>query len=478
MSHIIVLQLNFNCIAIVFSKNNIFNERFKSGCLLGGLRSNMKVINDAIHGQFKLEGVVEELLSTPEMNKLSHIKQLGLAHLVFPGAHHTRFEHSLGVSHIAGKMADSLSFGEHDKSTLQAAAMLHDVGHGPYSHTLEHILSDRGGMDHMSVTKGIISGDYDVIIEDEQKSIGERKSIPDVLEKFGLDPDFVSSLITGPDASGTERSLLSWTEGSSDFSETDKTMAQLIHGPVDCDQLDYLLRDSHFTGVKHGVVDHRRLIGCLSKQSGEIAVEQGGLSALEGMLVARGLMYSAVYFHRVTRVTEVMLSRAVERAGDNLPDSIDLQRRVDAEIWASLHRAGGFSRDMITRLKYRKLLKICLSRRKEGLTPNQIERLVSISKESRTRIELEDDIALRAGLDPGYVAIDVPSVKLLLSEPRMSQVDIRILGSDGKTRWLKEMTPMADALRKRQVSQEAVYVMTLPGHESKVAEIAERILFQ
>ncbi|GIS50501.1 MAG: hypothetical protein Ct9H90mP24_7930 [Methanobacteriota archaeon] len=73
------------------------------------------------------------------------------------------------------------------------------------------------------------------------------------------------------------------------------------------------------------------------------------------MLVARGLMYSAVYFHRVTRVTEVMLSRAVERAGDNLPDSLDLQRRVDAEIWAELDKVGGFSRDMVTRLKYRNL---------------------------------------------------------------------------------------------------------------------------
>jgi len=444
---------------------------------LGVLGENVKIINDAIHGQFKLDGVTEELLSTPEINKLSHIKQLGLAHLVFPGAHHTRFEHSLGVSHIAGKMADSLSFSDQDKSTLQVAAMLHDVGHGPYSHTLEHILADRGGMDHMEVTKGIILGDYDVIVEGEGNSLDNRNSIPEILEANDLDPKFVASLITGPDASGTERSLMSWTEGSIDFSEGDQTMARLIHGPVDCDQLDYLLRDSHFTGVKHGVVDHNRLIGCLRSQGGDIAVEQGGLSALEGMLVARGLMYSAVYFHRVTRVTEVMLSRAVERAGEELPDSLDLQRRVDAEIWGSLDRVGGFSRDMITRLKYRKLLKVCLSRRKEDLNDEQIERLVSIAKDSESRRALEDDISYRAGLDPGYVAIDVPSVKLLLSEPRMSQVDVRVVGNDGKTRWLREVTPMAEALRKRQVSQEAVYVMTLSGFESKVSEIAERRLF-
>ena len=437
----------------------------------------MKVINDTIHGQFKLEGVLENLLKTPEMNKLSHIKQLGLAHLVFPGAHHTRFEHSLGASHIVGRIADSLSMEKQDKDTIQAAAMLHDVGHGPYSHTLEHILAERGGMDHMEVTKGIILGEYDVLVGDEENTFSERQMIPDILERNDLDPKLVSSLITGADASGTERSLLNWTEGRDHFSDDDRTMAQLIHGPVDCDQLDYLLRDSHFTGVKHGVVDHNRIIECIRSQGGDIAIEQGGLSALEGMLVARGLMYSAVYFHRVTRVTEVMLSRAVERAGDNLPDSLDLQRRVDAEVWGALAKAGDFSKDMITRLKYRRLLKVCLSRRKEDLSGNQIDALISIVKDPQSRREMEDDLAIRAGLSPGYVAIDIPSIKILLSEPRMSQVDVRVMGDDGKTRWLREVTPMAEALRKRQVSQEAVYVMTLPGSEAKVAEIAERRLF-
>ena len=454
------------------------NERFKAHGRLASHGATVKVINDAIHGQFKLEGVAQDLLSTPEINKLSHIKQLGLAHLVFPGAHHTRFEHSLGASHIAGRMADSLSLGDIDTDTLRTAAMLHDVGHGPYSHTLEHILADRGGLDHMEVTKGIILGEYDVVVDGEGESIDERKSIPGILEDNGLDPKLVSSLITGPDASGSERSLLSWAEGKEDFSGEDNSLAQLVHGPIDCDQLDYLLRDSHFTGVKHGVVDHNRLMECLRIQGGDIVVEQGGLSALEGMLVARGLMYSAVYFHRVTRVTEVMLSRAVERAGDDLPDSIDLQRRVDAEIWGALDKAGGFSRDMITRLKYRNLLKVCLSRRKDDMSPEQIEKLVSIANDLRSRREIEDDIAFRAGLEPGYVAIDVPSVKLLLSEPRMAQVDVKVVGDDGKTRWLKEVTPMAEALRKRQVSQEAVYVMTLPGSEKRVSEVANQILFE
>ena len=91
-------------------------SRNRAGCV-------MKVINDTIHGQISLDGVREELLSTPEMNKLSHIKQLGLAHLVFPGAHHTRFEHSLGVSHVGGMMADAMSLDESEKTLVQVAGM-------------------------------------------------------------------------------------------------------------------------------------------------------------------------------------------------------------------------------------------------------------------------------------------------------------------------------------------------------------------
>jgi hypothetical protein len=439
--------------------------------------SNMKVINDAIHGQFNLDGVRASLLETPEMNKLSHIKQLGLAHLVFPGAHHTRFEHSLGVSHIGGMMADSIGLDEHEKTLVEVAGMLHDVGHGPYSHTLEHILHERGGLDHMSITEGIILGEYDVLREGEESSVPNRRRIPDILERNDIDPKDVAALIRGPDARGTERTLLAWTDGKEDLVADDRTLANLVHGPVDCDQLDYLLRDAHFTGVKHGIVDHRRLIACLSRHGGDLAVEEGGLSALEGMLVARGLMYSAVYFHRVTRITEVMLSRAVERGADKLPDSMDLQRRVDAEIWQALYDAGDYPRDIMRRLKYRQMFKVAASRRQDELTADQIQRLIEIANDSTKRREIEDDLAHRAGLKPGYVAVDVPSVKLLLSEPRMAQVDIRIIGDDGHTRWFREHTPIAEALRKRQVSQAAVYVMTLPGHEETVAKLAEHHLF-
>lgn len=437
----------------------------------------MKVINDTIHGSFEIDGVREDLLATPEFNKLSHIKQLGLAHLVFPGAHHTRFEHSLGVSHLAGRMASSLDLDPHERMTVEVAGMLHDVGHGPYSHTLEHILHERGGADHMHITEGIITGDYEILSDDEQRILGNRRTVPEILEAHGIDPQEVASLIHGPDAGGKERNLFHWGEGAESFESADHTLANLVHGPVDCDQMDYLLRDAHFTGVRHGIIDHDRLIQCLTRHSGDIAVTEGGLSALEGMMTARALMYSAVYFHRVTRITEVMLSRAVERAGDLLPEARLMQRMVDAEVWHALDQAGPFSRDILKRLKYRRLMKNSITRRMDELTSEQIDRLVHLATHSEDRIQIEDQIAQRAGLDPGYVAIDVPSVKLLLSEPRMAAVDVRVVGKDGRTRWFKEHTPIADALRKRQVSQNAMSVITLPEAVKDVAAIAERIIY-
>ena len=438
----------------------------------------MKVINDAIHGDFSIDGVREELLATPEMNKLSHIKQLGLAHLVFPGAHHTRFEHSLGVSHVGGLMSESMGLSDTDKEVVQVAGMLHDVGHGPYSHTLEHILHSRGGKDHMTITEGIITGSYDVVDESESSSFKTRQTIPETLEKHGIDPKEISKLIRGPDASGSERSLFDWKDGSEHFQAEDVTLANMVHGPVDCDQIDYLMRDAHFTGVRHGAIDHMRLIRSLRRRGGNIAVDEGGLAALEGMLMARGLMYSAVYFHRVTRVTEVMLSRAVERSEDKLPGAEQMQRKVDSEIWSDLNSAGDYAKDILTRLKYRRLFKVAKTFRKDELSADQVASLVEIATNPDHRRSVEDDIAFRAGLEPGYVAIDVPSVKLLLSEPRMSQVDIRILGDDGKTRWLKDHTPIADALKRRQVSQAVAYVMTLPGSQARVSDLIDTHLMQ
>ena len=113
------------------------------------MKNEKKIIRDSIHGNIKINGLFVDLLSSPEIQRLSNIKQLGLAHLVFPGAHHTRLEHSLGVFHMASLITDALNLDEEDKILIKCAGLLHDIGHGPFSHTLESILRESLNVDHV-----------------------------------------------------------------------------------------------------------------------------------------------------------------------------------------------------------------------------------------------------------------------------------------------------------------------------------------
>jgi len=108
-----------------------------------------KVVRDPIHGNIKLKDSIAELLESPEVQRLYNIKQLGFAHLVFPGAHHTRLEHSLGAYHIASQISETLNIGDDERDVVACAALLHDIGHGPFSHTLESILLEKFGVDHV-----------------------------------------------------------------------------------------------------------------------------------------------------------------------------------------------------------------------------------------------------------------------------------------------------------------------------------------
>ena len=261
---------------------------------------DFKIINDPVHGTIKLSGALLKLASTPEMNRLSQIRQLGLAYLVFPGAHHTRFEHSMGTSYIAGMMARELEVPQDEVSLVCAAGALHDLGHGPFSHTMEKVFHDRIGKEHMELTKDLITGrigPYDAWWWDgDWKDLERGQSVPEILEAEGLSPSRVAGLVCreGPSGRILSESLLV-EEGQAFFSEQDY-LYQMVHGAVDADQLDFLLRDSHYTGVAYGIIDLDRIVQTSMVHHGELMVHRRGLSALEGMLVARSLMYSSVYF--------------------------------------------------------------------------------------------------------------------------------------------------------------------------------------
>ena len=135
------------------------------------MNDKTKTIRDPIHGDIKLEGLFLELIEAPEIQRLYHIKQLGFAHLVFPGAHHTRFEHSLGAYYVASRAAETLNLDKEEKEIIACASILHDIGHGPFSHTLEFILRNTLNVDHVDLTEKLILGKYDIFDPEEKEYI-------------------------------------------------------------------------------------------------------------------------------------------------------------------------------------------------------------------------------------------------------------------------------------------------------------------
>jgi hypothetical protein len=409
-----------------------------------------KTISDTVHGTIRLEPMIQDLLETLEMQRLNSIRQLGLTYLVFPGANHSRIEHCLGVSHVADAMARALDLPENERKLVAAAGLLHDVGHGPYSHTLEHVLRRELAVDHMHLTQRLITGDDDNVAPQDRKAFPDVPRIPEVLEAHGVEPKDVAALIRGPSEEG---GLFSVGPHASDR----RYLAQIIHSPMDADQIDYLLRDAHYTAVSQGTIDIARLLLTLRLHNGSLALDRKGLPALEGMLVARGLMYSSVYFHKTVRIAEQMLARAVERSEASIAE---VQKMVDHELLAWLLQQGKFQREIVLRVHYRKLYKRALAYDRDELSDGAREMLASF-RDVRERRRVEDRIARRTGLAPGQVIIDVPLPELLVSEPRIAKTEVMIL-DEGEARPFSRVSALGRALQLRQVTDWVVMVACPP----------------
>jgi len=426
------------------------NESFYPLPTVGRWMADLKTVTDTVHGTIRLEPLTLDLLETLELQRLNSIRQLGLTYLVFPGANHSRVEHCLGVGHVAGAMAKALDLPEDERKLVQAAGLLHDVGHGPFSHTLEHVLSRELAVDHMHLTQRIITGEDDNVSPEDRGAFPDILRIRGVLERHGVDPEAVAALIRGP----TEKGARWIVPGNR--KEPPRYLGQIIHSPMDADQIDYLMRDAHYTGASHGTIDFSRLLQTLRTYRGELALDRKGLPALEGMLVARGLMYSSVYFHKTVRIAEQMLARAVERSEAPIAD---IQKMVDHELlnWL-VHQGhqGPFQREIALRLKYRKLYKRVLASDRDELTEATRGVLASF-KDPKERRRTEDRIARRAGLMPGQVIIDVPLPELLLSEPRIAKTEVPIL-DDGSAKPFSRVSSLGRALQVRQVLDWAVMV--------------------
>lgn len=240
-----------------------------------------KFVRDPLYGFIGLTKKEIELLGTPTVQRLRRIKQLGNTHLVYPSACHSRFEHSLGVIHIANRMAEMLNLNDSEIEVVRYAALLHDIGHGPLSHNFESILEkiNNKKVSHEEITLKIIKEDIDIT-----KILGDKKQ--DVISLFDEKNDTVNS--------------------------------KIVSGNIDADRLDYLRRASFHIGVAYGIFDLERILHTIHEVSedngSEIGILKKGQDAIENYRLARFLMHTQVYYHHVRAITDNMLNRAVEIA--------------------------------------------------------------------------------------------------------------------------------------------------------------------
>ncbi|HII60746.1 TPA: HD domain-containing protein [Pyrococcus horikoshii] len=412
--------------------------------------SDGKIIHDAVHGSMRIPEEIIKLVDTPEFQRLRGVKQLGLANLVYPGANHTRFEHSLGTWYLARKLSLELQLPREDSLLIQLAALLHDIGHGPFSHTFERIYRDRLDFhDHMEVSRRIVEGKIQ-ICEDG----GE---LPDIISSLGYEPREVGELIVGK--------------------HKKRYLRMIIHGDIDVDQLDYLTRDAHYTGVAHGIIDLERLLTVMRVFNGELVIDEKGIEAVEGMLVARSLMYSRVYFHRTVKIAEGMLIRAVEFALDE-GELEDFWKMTDDRLVIELEDLGDFPGDIIRRIRRRKLFKAAVIIGPEDLTAEEKKSLTTLYRSQKKRKKIESELAEIVGAREGEVMVELSIPELILSEPRLKQVEVNVLLSGGKVEPIGKVTPLASAIKRRQTPRWILLVATLPEYMEGVKRVWREVILE
>jgi hypothetical protein len=367
----------------------------------------MRTVRDPLWQNIGLDEPAAAIVDTPEFQRLRHVKQLGFAHLVYPGAIHTRFLHALGVYHLTGRavtalesrgLLGGLSDAERDAiPVVRLAALLHDVGHYPFSHAMEELEA------------GAIPGHHEELADRFLAAPGIRDVLADV----------------APDAAAAIGSLIRGT--------SNHPLQGLVSGSLDLDKIDYLRRDSLFCGVPYGAVDVDRLLDALTlaRESDaaplEVAVSEKGISALESLLFAKYQMFRNVYWHHAVRAATVTFRRLVEGALDaGLLERDELAGPTDEEmlgmIAVRMDAAPGGSAatpvlaSLLDALMQRRLPKRALELYGDEL-PTELADWIPGRRDLVRRVE--DRIAAGLGRRPGEVFVDYPS------NPRM--LDLRLL---------------------------------------------------
>jgi HD superfamily phosphohydrolase len=418
-------------------------------------------VRDPVHGSIRLSPLQEDLLKTVEVQRLSHIHQLGTTYQCYPGAHGMRLVHALGVSHLAGRIARQVLPGcqglaEKDRrvmiDTVEAAGMLHDIGHTPWSHTLEPLQIELTGSGHMDLVARLIRGE-------EVMNIRGAGRIPGILEEHGVGPDDVAGLIT-------------CTFGRL------PCLQQMIFGEVDADMLDYLQRDFYFTGVAYGHIEVDRLVSTMAVSGDRLVFQLKALDAIRDFLLARFQMYTSVYLHRKTRIVDQMLLRAARRSVIGLGELDDFQVMTDDELLSFLAMSSQdpWVREMAWRIKFRQgLFTQVFSVSSDPTSDSEVNFMNSLEglgdTPSGIAAALGESIAEEAGVDHGYVIVDLPLEAVRVSEERFERIGIEFLTDSGGTIDLQTADPaFAEYLVRARPNRNVLTVSSAPECRDQVRE--------
>ncbi len=352
-----------------------------------------KFIRDSVYGDIRLNEIEVEVMDNPQFQRLRRIKQLGLISLIYPGANHTRFEHSIGTMHIASKLADKLDLNQEDKELVRISALLHDIGHGPFSHVSEGVLS----FPHEELTKYVI----------------KNTAIRDIVEKK-FDINKIIEIING--------------EGK---------FGPIVSGELDADRMDYLLRDSHYTGVAYGIIDYERIISNINLNK-HLSLDIKGVQAAEGALVSRYFMYPSVYQHHTTRIVNSMFRRGLKKLIDSgVINENDMYKYDDADIIGIFRNSEGYPKEIMERLDNRNIFKRVKTIRLDNFkTPEKLYKI-----ENKELRKAEEEIAMDYDIDKDYVILNIAEY------PRFDEMKTEV-SVDGKLYPLTEISNIIAALSK------------------------------
>lgn len=399
-------------------------------------------IVDPIHDFIRVYETELKIIDLPAFQRLRRIRQLSGAHLTYPGAQHSRFEHSLGVMHIAGQAATALREGEYLQpdqiSDIRLAALLHDIGHGPFSHLFEEVLQYKKKVSH----------------EDLGKQLILHSEIGDILSKAGFDKKLITKLA---------------------FGDTKyRFVNEIVSGSLSADMMDYLQRDGYFTGAEHAKIDHKRIIQSLDVYKNRLALDRSALYSFESMILSRYQMFKAVYFHKTVRSAEVMLLEAIRLADDEagftslnldeyvkLTDELVVSRILALPDKPDLRRAKKF----VQNYQNRRLLKCVFE-------------LIMTSKHLKSQDNLREKIAKKARVDKNEIFVDTTKTSSLPLTPSKEKTKSITLITKESSKSVAKEIPLSKipVVASMADSMNILRIYTDSQHRKKVEIAAKSIL--